>query len=155
MTCFRYGMSMVEIMIGVVLLALIVVPSLNVIISQTQTVTATRDHSSAAFVAQKIQEVCRSFKFDMLDADQYTDEARKKKTFEWKIKNDDEYRKQTVNGIDYLIVPEETAIDPVLTDAAGPGSIPNVYLLKFTVAYEGKDKRNHRLKISTAISQRE
>jgi len=155
MTCFRSGMSMVEIMIGVILLALIVVPSLNVIVSQTQTVTATRDHSSAAFVAQKVQEICRSFKFDMLDADQYSDEAKKKKTFEWKIKNDDEYRKHPINGIDYLIVPEETAIDPVLTDAAGPGSIPNVYVFKFTIAYEGKDKRNHRLSVSTAISQRE
>jgi len=83
----RNGMSMIEIMIGVILLALIVVPSLNVIISQTKTVTATRDHSQAAFVAQKIQETCRSYRFDMIEADQYASKpAEQKKTFEWRLK---------------------------------------------------------------------
>ena len=41
------GLSMVEVMIGVILLALMVIPSLNVITSKTRTVTATRDHSLA------------------------------------------------------------------------------------------------------------
>ena len=150
------GMSMVEIMIGVILLALIVVPSLNVIISQTQTVTATRDHSQAAFVAQKIQETCRSYSFDMIEAEQYaSDAARQKKTFEWKLKNDDELRKQVINGIEYIVDPDKTAIDPAPNQFATGNPAPTVYLFKFSITYVGKDKRDHRLDIATAIAQRE
>ncbi len=150
------GMSMVEIMIGVILLALIVVPSLNVIISQTHTVTATRDHSQAAFVAQKIQETCRSYKFDLIEAEQYASNAvQQKKTFEWKLKNDDELRKQVINGIEYIIDPDKTSIDPVPNQFATGNPAPTVYLFKFSITYVGKDKRDHRLDISTAIAQRE
>ena len=75
----KHGVSMVEIMIGVFLLALILIPSLNVVISQTQTVTKTRDHSQAAFLAQKIFETAHSFSFRLLDADQYNNDAEKQK----------------------------------------------------------------------------
>lgn len=156
MTNRRCGMSMVEIMIGVILLSLIIVPSLNVIVSQTQTVTATRDHSAAAFVAQKIQELCRSYRFDLIEAEQYSsDPATQKKTFEWRLKNDDEYRKHLINGIEYLIDPTRTAVTPVPDQFVGGNPAPSVYLLKFSVSYTGKDKRSHRLDISTAIAQRE
>lgn len=152
----RHGMSMIEIMIGVILLALIVVPSLNVIISQTKTVTATRDHSQAAFVAQKIQETCRSYRFDMIEADQYAAKpAEQKKTFEWRLKNDDELRKQVINGIEYKIDPDKTLIDPVPNQFATGNPAPTVYLFKFSITYLGKDNRDHRLDISTAIAQRE
>ncbi|MBR4329616.1 MAG: hypothetical protein IKP71_07160, partial [Candidatus Riflebacteria bacterium] len=63
----KKAVSMVEIMIGVLLLALILIPSLNVIIGQTQTVTATRDHAQAAFIAEKVIEIARSYPFDMLE----------------------------------------------------------------------------------------
>ncbi|MDD3145933.1 MAG: hypothetical protein PHD82_01415 [Candidatus Riflebacteria bacterium] len=153
---FRTGMSMIEIMIGVILLALIVVPSLNVIVSQTRTVTATRDHSQAAFVAQKVQEICRSYSFDMIEADQYSsDAATQQKTFEWKLKNSDELRKHVINGIEYTIDPASTMIDAVPDQFATGNPAPTVYLLKFSVVYTGKDKRSHRLDISTAVAQRE
>ena len=155
---FRSGMSMVEIMIGVILLALIIVPSLNVIVSQTQTVTATRDHSQAAFVAQKLQEICRSYSFDMIEADQYdSNPDKKKKTFEWKLKNTDELKKHVINGIEYIVDDNEkmTRIDPLLKAADNSGQPPVAYLFKFSITYLGKDKRNHRLNISTAIAQRE
>lgn len=152
----RTGMSMIEIMIGVILLALIVVPSLNVIISQTQTVTATRDHSQAAFVAQKIQEICRSYSFDMIEADQYSSEpATQQKTFEWKLKNNDELRKHVINGIEYIIDPTKTLVDPVPDQFLTGNPAPTVYLVRFSITYIGKDKRSHRLDISTAIAQRE
>ncbi len=149
-------MSMVEIMIGVVLLALIIIPSLNVISSQTQTVTATRDHSQAAFVAQKIQEILRSYNFRLIEADQYSAEPEKqKKTFEWKIKNDDELRKHKINGIDYLIDPAQTRVDPVINSLEGTDQQPTAYLVAFVINYKAKDGRQHRLNISTAISMRE
>lgn len=147
---------MIEIMIGVILLALIIVPSLNVIVSQTQTVTATRDHSQAAFVAQKLQEICRSYSFDLIEADQYAaDQVKQKKTFEWKLKNDNELKKQLINGIEYIVDPDKTRIDPVPNQFATGNPAPTLYLFKFSITYLGKDKRNHRLDISTAIAQRE
>lgn len=150
----RNGMSMIEIMIGVILLALIIVPSLNVITSKTRTVTATRDHSQAAFVAQKIQEMARAFKFDLLDSDKYSSDLQmQKKTYEWKLKNQDEYKRHNLNGIDYLI--EDVAIDPALNkEDADPNQPAILYLFRFTVKYKGKDGRDHQLRINTAISQR-
>ena len=150
------AMSMVEIMIGVLLLTLIVVPSLHVIVGQTKTVTATRDHSSAAFVAQKVQEICRSFQFDMIEADQYSsDAAKQKKTFEWKLKNDDEYRQHVVNDITYLIEPSDTRIDPIKGKHDGANTPPVALAFHFTITYTSKDQRSHRLEISTAITRRE
>jgi Tfp pilus assembly protein PilE len=152
---FKYGMSMVEIMIGVILLALIVIPSFNVITSKTKAVTSTRDHAQASFVAQKIQETARSYKFDLLEADQYiSDTAKQKKTFEWKIKNEDELKKHSLNGIDYLI--EDVAIDPVF-NSKDPTSQdrPIIQLFKFTVKYIGKDQKEHILTVNTALSKRE
>lgn len=147
---------MVEIMIGVILLALIVVPSLHVIVGQTKTVTATRDHSSAAFVAQKVQELCRSFQFDMIEADQYNSDAGKqKKTFEWKLKNDDEYRKHVINGITYNIDPDETRIDVIKGKHDNVNTKVVALAFRFTIEYTSKDQRNHRLEISTAITRRE
>lgn len=150
------GMSMVEIMIGVILLALIIIPSLNVISSQTQTVTATRDHSQAAFVAQKLQEAMRSYRFNLLDADQYnSDPVMQKKTFEWKLKNADELKKHVINGIEYIVDPALTSVDPVKMKNSDPTTPPSAYLVRFSITYKSKDGRNHRLNISTAISQRE
>ncbi|GAB4275290.1 MAG: hypothetical protein Kow0029_16260 [Candidatus Rifleibacteriota bacterium] len=151
----KYGMSMVEIIIGVILLALIVVPSLNVINTKTQTVTATRDHAQAAFVAQKIQEMARAFKFEFIEADRYASNPElQRRTFEWKLKNDEEFKKHNLNGIDYNI--EDVAIDPVLnSEDPDPDQIPIVYLLQFTIRYHGKDNRDHEMSINTAISQRD
>ena len=64
---YRKAVSLVEVMIGVFLLALILVPSLNVVISQTQTVTSTRDHSQAAFLADKILETAKAFGIEFAD----------------------------------------------------------------------------------------
>lgn len=151
----KTGMSMIEVIIGIVLLSLIVVPSLRVINTKTKTVAATRDHSQAAFVAQKVQEIARAFKFSLLEADQYSSNSQlQEKTFEWKIKNQDDLRKHTINGIDYLI--EDVFLDPVLnSEITDPNQIPLLYLLQFTIKYKGKDTRDHVLSINTAISQRD
>ncbi|PKL48506.1 MAG: hypothetical protein CVV42_09470 [Candidatus Riflebacteria bacterium HGW-Riflebacteria-2] len=150
------AMSMIEIMIGVILLALIIVPSLQVIVGQTRTVTATRDHSSAAFIAQKVQELCRSFQFDMIEADQYNSNPNmQKQTFEWKLKNDDEYRKHIVNDIVYNIDPEETSIEPIKGKHDGANTKLVALAFHFTINYKSKDQRDHQLKISTAITRRE
>lgn len=150
------AMSMVEIMIGVILLALMIVPSLNAILSQTKTVTSTRDHSQAAFVVQKLQEVLRSYNFRMIEADQYSsDPVKQKKTFEWKLKNSDELKKHVINGIEYLIDPDEVKIDKVKNTLEGPDQVAAAYLVRFAINYTSKDGRPHTIKISTAISLRD
>lgn len=153
MRFYKIGMSMVEVMIGVVLLALIMVPSLNVIMSQTHSVTATRDHSQATFLAQRTQEICRSYTFDLIEADQYSSELQKqKKTFEWKLKNTDELSKYESNGIKYNIT--DVKVDPVI-NTLSPNDPTTMLLFHFKIEYLGKDSRNHRLEINTAISKRE
>lgn len=151
----KNGVSMIEIMIGVLFLALILLPSLNVIIGKTQTVSATRDHAQAALVAQRLQEICRSYSFDMIEANQYnSDIPTMEKTFEWKLLNTPELNNITMNGISYKVTPAGTSIDPIKNGTTSI-SPPAVYLFKLTLNYQAKDRKNHTLTVSTAIAQRE
>lgn len=146
---------MVEIMIGVILLALIIVPSLNVIVSQTRTVTATRDHAQAAMLAQKIQEICRSYKFNLISAAPYTNDiSMQQRTFEWRLKNLDEMNKYLINGVEYRVDPASIKI-AAAENANETEQIPILYMLSFSIDYTGKDNRSHRLDIATAIAKRE
>ncbi|OQA05811.1 MAG: hypothetical protein BWY66_02226 [bacterium ADurb.Bin374] len=151
----RIGMSMVEIMIGVIILALVLVPSLNVIISETKTVNATRDHTQASFFAQKILESAHACKFDLLDADQYDSEPNTQKTtFEYALKNNDEIRTETINGIKYEVVKEKVQIK-YATDKSDASIKPNMVFLSFTIQYTGQDKKLHTLDIHSAINKRQ
>ncbi|MBQ2594581.1 MAG: hypothetical protein II567_15040 [Candidatus Riflebacteria bacterium] len=153
----KKAVSMIEIMIGVLLLALILIPSLNVIIGQAQTVTSTRDHAQAAFLAEKILETARSYPFDMLEEERHandSDSSKKEKTFEYRLKNKEEYNTHVVNGITYKIDPKGVFIDPITTKNADKDSIPNICAVKFTIQYTGKDGRDHHLDIHTILAQR-
>ena len=144
-------------MIGVLLLALILVPSLNVVISQTQTVTATRDHSQAAFLADKILETARSFPFKMLDSDRYESNADEyKKTFEYKLWNDSDFNTYKINNITYTISSDKdyTSIDAISVKDAASDELPNLYAFKCRILYKGKDGRDHHLDVHTILSQR-
>lgn len=149
----KNGMSMVEVMIGIILLTLILVPSLSVIMSQTKSVTATRDHSQAAFLAQRTEEIARSYAFEFLDSDKYnSNKILQKKTFEWKMNNLVSMNQYTSNGITYNI--KNVLVDPVV-NSRSPSDPPIMYLLHFTIEYVGQDKRDHRLDIDTALAKRE
>ncbi len=157
MTNNKKAVSLLEIMIGVLLLALILVPSLNVVISQTQTVTATRDHSQAAFLADKILETARSFPFKMLDSDRYESNAEEyKKTFEYKLWNDPNFNKFEINNITYNISTEKdyTSIDAISVKGGSSDEVPNLYAFKCRIMYKGKDGRDHHLDVHTILSQR-
>ena len=155
---YRKAVSLVEVMIGVFLLALILVPSLNVVISQTQTVTSTRDHSQAAFLADKILETAKAWNFNMLDEDRFTSEDTKKKTLEYRLRdeNDSEYNTYPLNGITYSISSDKnyTSIDPITAINANPDDLPVSYAFKYRIEYIGKDVRDHHLDIHTILSQR-
>ncbi len=156
----KKAMSMIEIMIGVMLLALILIPSLNVIIGQTQTVTATRDHAQAAFLADKIIEIARSYPFDMLDEEHHAQSSdpnsadKAKKTFEHRMKNEEKYNTFEVNGITYKVNPQTISVDPIKVKDAAENDIPTVYALFYTIEYTGKDGRQHSLDIHTILAQR-
>ena len=151
----KKAVSMVEIMIGVMLLALILIPSLNVIIGQTHTVTATRDHAQAAFLAEKIIETAKSYPFNMLEEERYKDKQDKQKnTLEYRLKNEEKYNTFVVNGITYKIDPKQTSVDEIKTKNAAKDAIPNVYAFKFSIVYEGKDGREHHLDVHTILAQR-
>ncbi|HNW35989.1 MAG TPA: hypothetical protein PKM25_13710 [Candidatus Ozemobacteraceae bacterium] len=151
--CSNKGMSMVEIMIGVILLALVLIPSLNVIISETKTVNATRDHTQASFFAQKIIESARTCKFDLLDADQYASDLNTQKTtFEYALNNDDKVRTDTINGIRYQVKQAKIKYAVDKTDST---IRCNTVFLSFRVEYDGQDGKNHSLDIWTAISKRQ
>lgn len=152
----RRGMSMVEIMIGVIILALVLIPSLNVIISETKTVNATRDHTQASFFAQKILESAHACKFDLLDADQYDDDpVTQKTTFEYALENNDDFRTDTINGIKYEVVKTNDDQVKFAADKNDPDVKPSMVFLSFTVKYIGQDKSPHTLDIHTAISRRQ
>lgn len=152
----RLGMSMVEIMIGVIILALVLIPSLNVIVSETKTVNATRDHTQASFFAQKILESAHACKFDLLDANQYDhDPATQKTTFEYMLKNNEDFRTETINGIRYEVVKTDKDQVKYAADKNDPDVRPNMVFLSFTVKYTGQDKNTHTLDIHTTINKRQ
>ncbi|RCK81559.1 MAG: hypothetical protein OZSIB_0693 [Candidatus Ozemobacter sibiricus] len=145
------GVSLVEILIGLILLALVMIPSLTVILSDTKAVTGTRDHTMAAFVAQNLLETARNYKFAYLDADQYAGKPDiQQTTFEYALTH--QLKEKTVNGIKYEV--KDARIDPVKNTLA-PDEPPILVLVKFAIEYTGADGRNHRLDISTAIAQEE
>ena len=152
------GMSLIEIMVGVVLLALILVPSLNVITTKTQSVNSTRDHAQAAFIAQNIIEQCRSYKFELMDMDHFENsdsDANKEKTFEYKLKNGE--FDQTLNNISYKVDSEKSKVAPLKkqTNSNDNNSLPAIWLVKLVLNYVGQDGRSHSFEVTTAISQRE
>ncbi|MBF0502516.1 MAG: prepilin-type N-terminal cleavage/methylation domain-containing protein [Candidatus Riflebacteria bacterium] len=149
----RTGMSLIEVMIGVIILALVLIPSLNVIVSETRTVTATRDHLSAVFVGQRVLETARTFRYDFLDADRYTaGSAEQKRTLEWQMINDPAKNKMTVNGIDFKV--SDFKIEPV-KNKNDPSAAPIMVLMSYTIDYIGKDSHNHRLDVTTALARQE
>lgn len=148
-----HGMSLVEVMIGAMILALAVVPSMTVIFRETRTVTATRDHLSAALWGQKLLEITRNYRFDLLDAD--ADgiagvSGMPEKTLEWALKQDPTLNRETINNIEYTVV--NVKVDPV-RNVQAPTRQPIMMLVSFGVAYTGADGRPHVLDVATAIFQ--
>lgn len=146
----RSGMSMVEIMIGVLILALVLIPSITVIISETRSVTATRDHNQAAFFAQKIIEAAKSYSFEYLSECQFppSEAAERRKTFEWALKNSNAANTEQINNVVYRVV--NPRIDPAKNRLA-PDDPAIIMLFSFTVEYRALSGRDHRLDVSTAI----
>lgn len=144
---------MIEVLIGIIILALILIPSLNVIISETRTVTATRDHTQAVFVAQKTLENARTCPFSQLDKDRAgLSSTEVNQTFEYQMLNDTAKNRTTINGIEYRIV--DFKIEGV-KNKLDANAVPALVLISFGVDYTGKDARGHRLDITSALTQQE
>lgn len=156
----RSGMSMTEVMIGVLLLALILIPSLNAITSQTKTVTSTRDYAQVAFFAQNLIEQCRSYPFDLIEADHHKDEKMKGKTFEWRLLNDEGTNTLKTNGIEYKVDTSKTRIDGISNAESNSNnenetSLPPIWLFKLVINFKSSNGTEHVFDVSTAIAKRE
>lgn len=149
----KQGVSMIEVLIGVIILALILIPSLNAIISQTRTVTATRDHTQAVFVAQRVLETARTYRFEQLDKERTgITPAEANLTLEHLMQTDATKNRSMINGIEYKIV--DFKVEGV-KNKVDPSAVPTLVLVSFGVDYLGKDNRGHRLDITTALTQQE
>ncbi len=147
---------MIEIMVGVLLLALILLPSLKVIIGKTRTVTSTRDHAQAALVAQNLVEMCRSYSFEHIKPyNLKSTDPLVEKTFEWKLLNSSDLNETIINDIVYKVDLSKTSIDPIESKVISSDAPPSSYLFRVTLNYTSKDGKNHSFTLSTVISQRE
>ncbi|HNV70506.1 MAG TPA: hypothetical protein PKO06_12470 [Candidatus Ozemobacteraceae bacterium] len=158
----RTGMSIVEVCIGVILLALILIPSMNVLSHGTATVTATRDHLEAVYMAQRVMEAARTYDFNMLSKDQATRSGGDpNKTFEYDATFDDNTdpldrvkQKEQINGVVYEIDKASFKIEQV-TNRSDTGAKVPVVAYRFLIVYKSKDGKNHELPVSAAISRRQ
>ncbi len=157
----RFGMSIVEVCIGVILLALILIPSMNVLSHGTATVTATRDHLEAVYMAQRVMEAARTYDFNFLAESQQSTQAEKQKTFEYDAKNDDNTnpldrvkQKEQINGVVYEIDKDSFKIEQVTNRSDTNAKVP-VVVYRFSIVYKSRDGKNHELPVSAAISRRQ
>ncbi|MBI3038655.1 hypothetical protein HYY75_06350 [bacterium] len=147
------GMSMIEILIGVVILSLVLIPSMNVLSSGTQTVLSTRDHEQATFFAQQILEKLRSYPFEYLDKDRFpANSAESKKTFEYEMEKDQNKNTRKINEIIYSV--KSFKIIEV-QHKADLNVQPSLALVSFFIEYTTKDGKPHSVEFNTAVSQQE
>lgn len=156
----RLGMSIVEVCIGVILLALILIPSMNVLSHGTATVTATRDHLEAVYMAQRVMEAARTYDFNFLAISQQSGSAEQQKTFEYDAKNDSAdpldrvKQKEVINGITYEIETATFAIQQGKNRSDANANVP-VVAYRFSIVYTSRDGKKHELPVSAAISRRQ
>ena len=154
------GVSLIEILIGLVLLTLLLIPSINVLSSGIRTVAATRDHLQAVFLAQRILEAARTTDFPYLAQFQQPNEKEKIKTLEWDLTHDKEggperiSREEKINEIVYKI--SDVKFDGVWTKDDPDHKIdPIIILIKFSIEYKSREGKSNRFQTSSAISRRE
>lgn len=165
------GVSMVEVMIGVIILGLVLVPSLQVLLTGTRTVTATRDHLGAVFLAQHLFETARTYPFNRLDMHQFPPGSQEEKEcLEWDLLNDggdpayDKIKRiQNINGVTYEILLGESrrsilsGASPdglkLLRSNLDPEPQPSVALFQFAIVFRGQDGKEHEQRFATAIPQ--
>lgn len=129
----RFGVTLTEVMVGVLIMAIIIFPSLGVIMNETKVITGTREHTQAAFLAERIIEVARSYNFEKLD--QFGSEYQAK-DFE-------------MNKVTYRV---ETC---VFTDVKTTDPADNIVAKKLSlvVTYSLKSGKEQKLDVSTIIAR--
>ncbi len=152
----EYGFSMVEIAVGVIILALVMIPAFNVISGGAKTVVSTKDQNQAVFIAQQVMERARSFPFDSLafDHDGLSNEA-KLRTFEHEMKNNPEFNSFNINGINYRVVNLDIKEIGSKFSKNKEGKKSSA-LISFEVEYEGKNRqKRHSLEFHSVLAKQE
>jgi len=149
----RPGMSLIEIAIGVIILALVLIPAMNVISVGSKSVISTRDHTQAVFVAQRLMEKARTYPFKFLDEDHagLTSEE-KQKTLEYEVKNKESENHFLINGIHFYVKNFNIKeVENKLNNQAAK----SLALISFDIEFKAQDGKNHALEFHSAIAQQE
>jgi len=159
-------MSIVETLVGIIILALVLIPGLNVLISGTKSIRATRDHVLAAYFAHRALETVRSYPFDSLVRQQWPDGSIEA---EMTLQSDMEGKKggttgfslteklkayEQINWVIYEVV--NPKIELCSTD--GPARKPSEALfakISFQVRFTTPDGRIQTLDVATARARGE
>ncbi len=129
------GITLMEIMVGVFIMAIILFPSLMVIMNESKAITGTRDHSQAAFIGHTLIETARAYTFENLEA------------FPTEFQN----RTYTFNGIEYSI--KDLALAKITP--SGDSSQTSAFRMNFSVRYTSREGRNMSLDLATVIGRHE
>ncbi len=128
-------MTLTEIMVGVFIMAIILFPSLMVIMNESKAITGTRDHSQAAFIGHTLIETARAYTFENLGA----------------FPTEFQDRTYTFNGIEYSVKDLELAkITP-----SGDSSQTSAFRMRFSIRYTSREGRNMSLDLATIIGRHE
>lgn len=128
------GFSLVEVAVGVLIMAIVIFPSLNVIMNETKAVSGTREHSQAAFVAHRVIETARTYNFDRLQQEFQANYAGQ--TFK-------------INDIDFTI--GDFALEEV--KSSDPANVVLAKKIAFSVTYKTREGKEHKLEIATLVSR--
>ena len=127
------GVTLTEIVLGVMIMAIVIFPSLTVIMSETKAITGTREHTQAAFVAERVMEAARTYNFDNLPDFGSSYQA---KTFSF-------------NNIAYII--QNLVFEDITTNDTPAKVIARK--LSFSVQYKTREGRESNLEVATIIAR--
>lgn len=132
-TARRRGASLVEICVGALILAIVVIPSLLVISGELRTVIGTREHQHAAEVARQVIESARTCHFEQLD----------------RFVAEQANRVVTIDQIDYHL--DGLRLDAV--QSTDPPGRTVAHRLVFSVRFRGREGRTLQLDVATLIGR--
>lgn len=153
----RSGVSLVENLIGFLLLSSFLMPWMGVMSTGIQTVTATQDHLTAVLLAQRIQELARTCDYQKLALYQAKDGTAARQTLEWDLTTDGK------GGLDRIPVTEKIRgttfrIAGLKLEAVGPRENgqplvrPLLMVISFAIEFQNAQGRKQTFLASCARS---
>lgn len=137
MTSEKTGFSLAEILVGLGIMVIVIFPTLYVITNETKAVTGTREHTTAAYIGQRILEEARTFNFEKLDG---AADAFKETNLNKEFKSNE-------------IVYKVTAMEVKPIKCSDPAGKIAAKMLTFTLEYKNRENRTLKLELTTIIAR--